>query len=353
MTDRVVIDDGHTATKVVSRLSGRIDQLVFPSKVVLGTADVGAPDAFVYHVDRDADPRPNQVHTLYGRGHPITVDNRHDGFPTSPANRVLVHHALLEVGAESDVSITTTLPLDDYYRGRGEIDDALIEAKRRNIASPCFRRHDVTRDGVRPPYRITAHDVRPEGAYALIDVATGWDQDAGAIARYLAETFAETPLFAIIDIGGRTTDLTIARWNLDRSHFTVDTRRSRTIRMGVMDAADRVSDEIAYRYRTRDTGDSLAILESRSVTFGGARHDVGEVVDQEVEFVQDALLQRIAPALNDHSQFARMIFCGGGAALFPAIGRAYPPEIVTIPDDPQFSNARGIMKYLMGSEADG
>lgn len=351
MRTLVVIDDGHTATKVVWRQGDEAEAFVFPSKAILGVAEVVGGEvrgADVYFVDQKLKPRPNQIYTLYGREHPITVDNRFEGFPMSKQNRVLVHHALVRSGVTSSVDIITTIPVRDYFKPSSPTgtNEALTSAKNENVTAKCYRRDALTGEGEEPYYEIDEALVFPEGVYAIYDVAFSDTPTAEELEAFQSKYFTGNNSFAVIDIGGKTTDVIIAEWNCSDASFTVDIQKSKTMRIGVMDVAVALEREIERKFDVSNLSfDALDLLASGSITISGVVHDISDLVADAVALVGGKISDRIAPILDGYRQFGVMIFCGGGAALFREIAAQYPSTVVHTPDDPQFSNAMGIMKF--------
>lgn len=351
MKPLVVIDDGHTATKVVSRKGNEAEAFVFPSKAVLGVAEVSDGEvmgAEVYFVDEQLKPRPNQVYTIYNREHPITVDNRFEGFPTSKQNRVLVHHALVQSGVDGDVEAVTTIPVRDYFKPSADskLNDDLMAAKNENVQGECYRRDNLTGEGEEPHYELTVATVLPEGVYAIYDVALSSEPKGEELAEFQERYFSNNSAFAVIDIGGKTTDVIIAKWNIADASFTVDIKKSKTMKIGVMDVAVELERELEKLFGVSDLSfDALDLLEKKQITISGVDHDIGETVEGIVDLIGDKISDRIAPVLDGYRQFGVMVFCGGGAALFKNIADNYPDTVVHTPKDPQFSNAMGIMKF--------
>lgn len=356
MRTLVVIDDGHTATKVVWRQGDEAEAFVFPSKAVLGVAEVAGGEihgADVYFVDAMVKPRPNQIYTLYGREHPITVDNRFEGFPTSKQNRVLVHHALVRSGVTGPVDIITTIPVRDYFKPSSPsgTNDDLTAAKNENVTAKCFRRDAMTGEGEEPFYEIEDALVFPEGVYAIYDVAFSDEPSGEELEQFQEKYFSGNSSFAVVDIGGKTTDVIIAEWNSADASFTVDIQKSKTMRIGVMDVAVALEREIERKFDVSDLSfDALDLLDQKAITISGVKHDISDLVADAVALVGGKISDRIAPMLDGYRQFGVMIFCGGGAALFRDIASRYPSSIVHTPADPQFSNAMGIMKFRTAYE---
>lgn len=356
MRSLVVIDDGHTATKVVWRQGEEAEAFVFPSKAILGVAEVVGGEvhgADVYFVDQKLKPRPNQIYTLYGREHPITVDNRFEDFPKSKQNRVLVHHALVRSGVTGSVDIITTIPVRDYFKPSSPsgANDALTAAKNENVTGKCYRRDALTGEGEEPYYEIDDALVFPEGVYAIYDVAFSDTPSGEELDAFQSKYFSGNTSFAVIDIGGKTTDVIIAEWNCSDASFTVDIQKTKTMRIGVMDVAIALEREVERRFDVSNLSfDALDLLASGKITISGVIHDITDIVQDAVALVGGRISDMIAPLLDGYRQFGVMVFCGGGAALFRDIAAKYPSTVVHTPEDPQFSNAMGIMKFRTAYE---
>jgi len=88
-----------------------------------------------------------------------------------------------------------------------------------------------------------------------------------------------------------------------------------------------------------------AMARTRKVRLRGQDHDVGDIIDRAVEEVGPQLLRAVERQIRDAAEMEQVVVVGGGASLmYPLIKDKYPHAVVA--DDPEFANARGMMKYV-------
>lgn len=356
MNPLVVIDDGHLTTKVVFQSGGALKRFAFPSTVVLGMAEVAGGEidgADVYFVDRQIDPNLTQIFTAYAAGHPISVDNWSADFPTSKVNRVLVHHALVQTGLCGEVEVVSTVPEPDYHQrvGAENLNTPLIDAKTANIMAGCWRRDEKTGEGEEPSYEIAGVTIRPQGIDAIYDVALSDDPVREQIEVFQARHFSENSAFAVIDIGGRSTRVTMGIWVPELYSPEVHTKRSKTVAIGVMDVVALVQGAVEKKFGAPTLAvEAVELLTQGTMTIEGIRHELGDIVTDAVDAVGSTLKVEIDAILQGNAPLGLMVICGGGAALFKDLGATYPANIVRSPDNPQFATAAGIMKSMIISD---
>ena len=184
----VAVDDGYAQTKLYGEgADGNPVRFCMRSSVrpgryglgsISGTGSVGLYDTedgpFTVSEDVEAE------------------DTKFDGFHLSTMNRVLVNHALVGGGyAGQDVDIVTGLPVADFFLN-GFKDEEKVGRKRDNLMKPVSRTDE---DGVA---KIVSVQVGCQAVAAWVDYAL--DDD-------LNEREGIDGAVAIVDIGGRTTDI--------------------------------------------------------------------------------------------------------------------------------------------------
>jgi plasmid segregation protein ParM len=251
-----------------------------------------------------------------------------DGFHTSPMNRVLVHHALAEAGYSGrPVRLVTGLPVSDFF-SNGRKNDRKIEAKKANLRKGVS--NSVSND---PLAFIAQVDVGCQALAAFVDY---W------LDSNLKERDVPVEKVAVVDVGGRTTDVALI---LDGQSF--DPRRSGTENVGVLDVYTALADLVQARFNTRDNY-PLAVLD-RAIRTGtmklwGKQQDVHELVAHAVQEQQTKIAREVERRLGNASDIDAVLFVGGGSALFTNIARMFPNGAQA--DDPEFANARGLYKYI-------
>jgi len=332
----VAVDDGYAQTKLYTVLpDGTEIKQVRRSSIRTGKEGIGSinGDGFVglYEVD--------------GVGYTVSElieseNTQFDGFHTSVLDRVLVTHALVEaqLGADAEVNLWTGLPVSDYFRN-GKKDDDKIARKRENLLKSV---KPGAPDVIIP--KIADVRVGCQAVSAWIDFAMNDDLDLrddidGAIA--------------IVDIGGRTTDIATVIGGQN-----VDHRRSGTDNIGMLDVYAGLSHGIAKKYDVRGgmpIGDLAKAMRNpaKTIKLWGKERDISEIVDEVLEEYQGKLTRAIERVIGNGASIDKVVFVGGGSALFTGLRENFPHngEIVK---DPEFANARGLHKYAryQASQAD-
>lgn len=271
-------------------------------------------------------------------------ETRFDGYPFSAQNAVMVHHVLLSnpaiASGSAPLHVAASVPMSLFYDETGR--EAMIERRRKSLMRP------VVRQGSDKALRIERVDILPEAASSYIDYVVS---DEGK------QNFSTLPQVAIIDIGGRTTDVAvmIGGTSIDRS-------RSGTEEIGVLDLLESIAAAVPAEV-ARQMGKTVPctiparLVEAQLISFQkkgtaeivlfGRRLDLTGIVERALEaFVRQihARAQRRIEGIS--AQMEAILVTGGGAALTQStLGEMYPHLIV--PQDPQYSNVRGMLKYML------
>jgi len=264
----------------------------------------------------------------------VKSDNlQFDGFHTSPVNRVLVNHALIEAGfGGKPVVLWTALPVGDFYHGA----DRNAGAINRKVANLRRRVTGIIPGAGDPP--------------ELVDIKVGCQAVAAALDFCLnddlTERHADVSRVAVVDIGGRTTDIALI---INGGTFVPS--RSGTENVGVLDVHRNLSRLVQERFETSD--DYSTDFIDRCLRSGTARlwrrdHDIADLIARAVEEPRERMAAMIARTLGSASDVDVILFVGGGASLFSGIEKNFPNGEIAA--DPEFANARGLYKYarLMG-----
>lgn len=322
----VAVDDGYAQTKLYGRTPGggiaraMIRSSARPGRYALMRLD-GEGGIGSYQTEEGED---------YTVSEDIEGENtQFDGFHTSGMNRVLVHHALRSAGyGGRSVDLWAGLPVADFFSG-GRKNARKIEAKQQNLA-----RGVRNASGPDPVARIARVRVGCQALSAFVDHFL--DDD-------LRERDVAVEKVAVVDIGGRTTDVALV---LDGASF--DPRHSGTENVGVLDVYRALSDLVRARFGTRDEY-PLSLLD-RAVRTGriklwGKQHEVADLVEEAVREQQTKVAREVERRLGSASDVDTVLFVGGGSALFTGIAELFPNGV--IPPDPEFANARGLYKYAL------
>lgn len=252
-----------------------------------------------------------------------------DGFHTSSMDRILVNHALISAGyGGKPVNLWVGLPVSDFFIGVNK-NLELIERKKKNLME-------------------TVKNIVPEGdpVAELISINVGC-QAVSAFVDYLIDDNGEerdVPIekVAVVDIGGRTTDIALI---LNGSTF--EPERSGTENIGVLDVQNALQELIHKEYDVND--DYSASVLDRALRTGkhkifGKERDVTQLIQQAVAGPVHKLERMIKQKLGKGSDLDAIIFVGGGASCFASIKDLFPHNGILLPNA-EFSNARGLYKY--------
>lgn len=320
----VAVDDGYAQTKLVGQsptgeglVSVVIRSSVRPGRYGLSSLG-GARSSGSYRTEEGED---------YTVSDDVEGEStQFDGFHTSPLNRVLVNHALATAGyGGMQVRVIAGLPVADFFLDGG-LDKEKIEAKKLNLSK-----------GVSS---TSAGKVA-----TLSDIRIGCQAIAAFVDYLLDDDLNERDVpkktIAVVDIGGRTTDIAVVKGG-----NSFDESKSGTTNLGVLDVYELISRSIRTKFGTRDKY-PLAVLDSavreRKVVLWGEEHDLSEEVDAAVREQEVKIAREVERRLGSASAVDKVVFVGGGAALFSNVSAHFRNGVIA--PDPEFANARGLFKY--------
>ncbi len=260
-----------------------------------------------------------------------------DGYPLSALNRVIVSHAIRMAGVSSntDVCICTGLPVKKFYVG-SKLNKPLISKKIANMS-----RNDVF--AINPQtgkktelHKILKNEVICEGIAAWMDLIISRSPKTG---RLFYDKDIAKKRIAIVDIGGRTTDIAVVQDGL------IDTDRSSTINTGMINVQIAVAEAIYARFDHNPTVEELrTALSEKKIKLWGR----WEVIDDMVLSAQKSAVSRIEAetrkCLGNAADMDEVVFVGGTVAEVGHLLEGWFGNQV-IGDNPGFANARGMQKY--------
>ncbi|WP_019025478.1 MULTISPECIES: ParM/StbA family protein [unclassified Thioalkalivibrio] len=325
------VDDGFFNTKIV--------QVGKSPRIVQSRARVGRSEQLALN-GRVTDISEIEVDGVHYSAGAVNGDNiAFDGYPTSPLNRVIVHHALMSAGyGGHDVEIATGLPIRLYYRPGAvtEKNESLIDKKTQNIMAPASL-VKAPNKADRGMATIVRHDVLPEGLAAWFDYIIQFDSDG----RMVASDERRSESVAIIDIGGRTTDFAVIESQV------VDMARSGSVNVGMLDVHKHVRGEIMNKYDVSELSDAVIdkAVDTGSIKLLGKQIDVSQMVHEAKAAVVRRISNESMRLLGQAATLDNIIFIGGGSmGLREMLEDWFPHQ--TVADEPVFANARGMAKYM-------
>ena len=319
----VGIDDGYAYTKI-ALADGRL--CVIPSRARIGQSSVtwihqAVQKVFEYETEEK----------IYSVGLVDGEPTRFEGYPVSGLNRVIVQHALQDMGLSGQtVHAVSGLPVNSFYSNNGELRHKAIKKKQDSLKQSV----QVCSDAL--PVGISFHEVIPEALAAWYDYVI---VEQGGEAM-LENDRMSVPV-AIVDIGGRTTDYVVVK---DQG---IIHGSSGSLQCGMLDVKQKVADGIQQRFDLERLSEQRVAhaLETNSVRLHGKDYDVGRLVDSAKREVVERILVETRRQLGMGVELDRILFVGGGTvALLEHITDWFPHQVVA--DHPAFANVRGMLKYL-------
>jgi plasmid segregation protein ParM len=324
----VAIDDGYAQIKLYGRApDGTIVRDVNRSSVRSGRNGIGSVtgDGFVGLYETEIGD--------FTVSDDIEAENtQFDGYHTHPMNRVLVTHGLVSAGdgvfQGKNINLMTGLPVADFFQ-KGFKDDEKIDLKTKNLLKPVT----LLSGGNGPIIKNVTVGCQAIAAWYdyVFDDALGVRNDPeGEIA--------------IIDIGGRTTDIATVI-----NGKAVDHSRTGTANIGVLDVYRDVNRAISSKWKLR-TDLPIKVID-KAVRTGQIKlwkkiEDVSDIVQAVIAEYQDKIAREVESKINSGATMNAVVFVGGGSALFSNIKSEFPNGETG--DDPEFANARGLYKFALG-----
>lgn len=319
------IDDGYAQTKVYGeRPDGTVGKYHMRSSVRPGRYGVGSisGDGFMGLYDTEEGP--------FTASEDVEAEStQFDNFHTSTMNRVLVNHGLVGAGyGGMEVDIITGLPVADFFGADGAKDEAKIALKKANLQKPVQLVSGSSKVAVLKKITVGCQAVAAYIDYALDDDLNEIQDVDGAVA--------------IVDIGGRTTDIATVIGG-----SRIDHARSGTANIGVLDVYKAVKQGIWAREKIRDDFPINVIdkaVREGFIKLYGQKMDVTDIVANVVAEYQAKLAREIERSISTGAAMNAVVFVGGGSALFKDIAKTFRNGHMA--EDPEFANARGLYKYV-------
>lgn len=322
----VAIDDGYAQTKLYGddgkggRLAVKLRSSVRPGRHGLTALSGKGSQAGSYETEEGE---------KFTASEDIESEStQFDTFHVSTLNRVLVNHALVAAGyGGREVRLVTGLPVGDYFID-GVRNETRIAAKKANLMK------GVTSSAVPPKAlaRIASIDVAAQAVATFIDYVTADD---------LTEREDPRGKVAVVDIGGRTTDVAVIV-----NGESIENRMSGTANIGVLDVYAAVNRALCNRFDFQDQLPIAVIdatIRSGKVSLWGEDQDVADLVSEVVREQEGKIAREVERRLGSAATLNKVLFVGGGAVLFQGIGKHFRNGLVV--EDPEFANARGMYKY--------
>ncbi|MBY0378890.1 MAG: ParM/StbA family protein [Burkholderiales bacterium] len=320
------LDDGHFSVKCV----GVEQQFTFPSKVVNG---------FYPFMSVIEDTNMSSLYTVEDNSNKYTVmsqdaisstmrflDTRTDDFPHSDINLVLINHALLLSEVDSEVTICSGLPFQQYYINNAK-NTKLIQKKKSNIE----RLVKIENSDKLP--KIKEHKVVAEGVAGYFDLKFNSD---GSLNDEI-ENIKQDGLICIVDIGGRTTDI-VTMYN-----DAVDFNRSATLDIGGLYLQDTITEKVKAKFGYNALPNKTIDALTKDGVYKNI--DAQDIVNNAKKEMANEIANAIKSKIGQNSDIGLIAFIGGGSLLLKEqLNKLYDNNLARFVKDPIFSNARGMCK---------
>ncbi|MND12164.1 StbA protein [compost metagenome] len=254
-----------------------------------------------------------------------------DDYPMSALNRVIVMHALRLAGVEQDaqVFVCTGLPIKRFYLA-GSINKNLIKQKTANL----LKNDVVSLDGEGLP-KIFKHEVVSEGIAAWMDVVLYRDESGKIVVN--KEQAAKR--MAIIDIGGRTTDIAVIQ------NGNLDINRSSTINVGMLAVQEMVKEAIIAKFELSPSIEHLnTALTEKRIKLWGKWEPVADLVIAAQKTILARIESECKRCIGNGADLDQVVFVGGTVVEVEALLNGWFKNQY-IGFEPGYANARGMQKY--------
>lgn len=322
----VAVDDGYAQIKLYGDApTGKgTETFVMKSAIAVGRRGLGNIDG-----SESIDAWKTEEGSDFSVSDKIETEGTQvDSFHFSEMNRVLIHQALYRGGyGGHKVRLLAGLPVANYFN-HGRRNDEAIARKSENL----MRTATLTSSGA-PTAEIVDVRIGCQAVAAYID----WMLDDDLKERQDIES-----RIAIVDIGGRTTDIaTVIGGN------QIDHDRSGTANLGVLDVYRAVERQIQSKFKLGDkfplTYLDAAVRERKGKLFGKVE-DFSEIVETALSEQGAKIKLECERKLQQAATLDAVVFVGGGSALFSDLPSLFRNGVLT--PDPEKSNARGMYKFF-------
>jgi plasmid segregation protein ParM len=331
----VGIDDGHDSIKLTLD-SGK--SFMIPARVSLGqhmlcSIKEDEEKDYIYNID-NTDYSVVDFSTQAAINY---IDTRTQDYPYSKHNIALIYHVLHKAGITGPVSIMTGLPVERFYIN-GQKNVKLIDKKIDNLLNTTVKNLN---DQIILP-TVAQHRVISQALAAYFDLLLDLDGNVNSDI----EEISNDSKIAIIDIGGRTTDII----SVDVGGNSVDLSKSATRDIGALYLKDSIKQRIMNEYNISYVSSAVLnrILEKGNFRHNGKLMDVQNIVKQEKTLLTNKITALVNQVLDlDFNEYGIVAFIGGGSLLIKdELKELYSNnENVVLTEDPQFANSRGMLKF--------
>lgn len=314
----VVVDEGSNQIKAVwyNAHDKTISSRIIPSRVTAenGEDQDGMPFPYVYQID-------DQYYSVVDNANGQLLPTQSKEYQVSNHNLALVHEVLRPSFGDQAIHLQVTLPIFQFYNLDNTRNSERVSEKQAVLMKA------VTNPSGQPLATFNSVNVSPEGIPVWFDVL--FDQNIQFNKDF---EFVEKVL--VVDIGGTTTDISL---------ITGGGRiiQKRSIEVGCFKVADHL------RSLVKANGASHVAMEKAMKTKSFRRNDISAELLQAVKPVAEHIYHEMNVFEADSAALDYVVYAGGGANLLGTqLEKLYGGNTL-IPDEPELSLARGILKHKM------
>ncbi|PVZ84171.1 StbA family protein [Serratia sp. S1B] len=256
------------------------------------------------------------------------INTTHIEYQYTDSNVLAVHHALLNSGLQpQEISITVTLPINEYYTADCQKNELNIERKINNL----LRQVSLNKGEA---FTIKSVEVMPESLPAVF-------------SRLVSDKVGEFEKSLVIDLGGTTLDVGVIVGQFDdvsavhgNSNIGVSMVTNATLtalKMASSDTSPMIADELMKK-RSDETFFSQVVNDETKQS----------LVRDTIETAICKLGERVVDDLTQFRNVNRVYIVGGGATLIaPAIRKFWEHlgEKVVLMDEPQTALVKAIAQF--------
>lgn len=230
----------------------------------------------------------------------------------SEHNRVLIHHALRQIGITGDVEVCATLPIGTFFNLDGSENSVAIDAKCNNLIGEI-------------DYLDGNSSINITGCYVL-------PESIPAFVCAKKELKLSGDRFLVIDVGGTTTDVAI---------ITSDNQieKSTSFNFGAFKAIKEFTSIVCNKLDLNELSDALALNGFLTGSI------LGQDVSDDALRIKNDFSKSVEALIKQFAEiklFDSVIITGGGSHL---LSLAYPNVVKT--SNPQFDNASGMLSMVL------
>lgn len=315
----IAIDSGCAYIKMAYLEDGVLKCSQIPAQAARGFAAVGFNGAGTTYIADDHEWHLNQE----------TPENtQFQSYPYSAHNLALNIAALHSEGLTGDLKLSTGVPVNDFYTKEG-LNQANIDKKK-----ALFSKQTSIHGPGDLPFTLNCFKVCPEAVAAVVDfVCDEEGQEKQDIQGAVA----------VVDIGGRTTDLSVVDRNFMASSDTIA-----TLPLGCLDLYQSLEKALREQHDFHSKIPVKMLEEACqtghiSLYMGSQPIDVRELVRKEKKKLVTRIHEEVERRFGDQ-HLTIMLYAGGGAAMFEEQLTDLASQGVRVLESPQYANVRGYWK---------